>query len=75
MVEKVMGNFCVKMADRSALAKECMRLYSELVAEKIELGLSKDIAMKYLIERDNARQRDTIWREIEDKNFEALQNS
>ena len=52
MVEKVMGDFFVKTADISALAKECMRLYSELAAEKVRLGLFRDLAMKFLSEHD-----------------------
>ena len=35
VLDKAVGDFYVKTADRSALAKECTRLYSELAVEKI----------------------------------------
>ena len=35
VLDKVVGDFCVKTADRSSLAKDCTRLYSELAVEKI----------------------------------------
>ena len=55
-----MINFCVKTTDRSALTKEYMRLYSKLAAEKIGLGIFKDIAMKFCIEDDELQRRNDL---------------
>ena len=57
MLDMVVGDFCVKTADRSAHAKECTRLYSELAVEMIQLAFFRDQAMEFSIERDELQRR------------------
>lgn len=63
----VMGDFCVETADRSALADECMRLYSELATEKIRIRILDDIAMKSFTESNEIKWRSLGQAETMDK--------
>ncbi|KAK1602691.1 hypothetical protein QYE76_007868 [Lolium multiflorum] len=63
----VMGDFCVETADRSALADECMRLYSELATEKIRIRILDDIAMKSFTASNEIQRRSLGQAETMDK--------
>ncbi|XP_047084407.1 uncharacterized protein LOC124695624 [Lolium rigidum] len=67
ILEMVMGDFCVETADRSALANECMRLYSELATEKIRIRILDDIAMKSFTESNEIQRRSLGQAETMDK--------
>ncbi|KAK1679978.1 hypothetical protein QYE76_040826 [Lolium multiflorum] len=67
ILEMVMGDFCVETADRSALADECMRLYSELATEKIRIRILDDIAMKSFTASNEIQRRSLGQAETMDK--------
>ena len=54
VLNQVMGNFCIKTADRRALVKELGRVYYELAVEKVRLRMAEDIAVDYSTDSDEA---------------------